>query len=512
MFKSNSLAKRIFAGALSAVLIFSLALTGCDETDSEDSDDEESSTSETTESEVEIADVPDAISSEHYQISLAFLSYMFNDIYDTYATYWAYYYGYDSSLDLKEQYTPDESSTTWYDYLLTLVKEQIQQILVFAEAALDEGIELTEDEQNSITEQLETLSETAEESGLTIEEYIEEQCGSGVTEDDIQNYSEVMQLAQNYYTELSESFEYMDEDYDEYYEENTESFLYADYCTYTFQSTLDDDATDDELEEEMERLKVYADELAECTTEEEFQTYMTQYYNDNPELITGSEDDDDYEEMDDDEFEEAVEEEVESLTTTKYSYELSSTGGIWLFDDERSAGDTTIIEGDDYYCVILALQTAYRDESVGKNVRHILFMLTSYDSDEEALEAAEEVYEEWKSGEMTEETFSVLATKYSEDTGSSSEGGLYENIEEGDMVTEFNDWCFDESREPGDNEIILTTYGYHIMYFVGDGDPAWKVTADTAMRSDDSYAVYEELVEQYEVTFDDDALSTLDLV
>ena len=34
------------------------------------------------------------------------------------------------------------------------------------------------------------------------------------------------------------------------------------------------------------------------------------------------------------------------------------------------------------------------------------------------------------------------------------------------MVTEFNDWCFDESRQPGDHGIVETSYGYHLMYFV----------------------------------------------
>ena len=38
------------------------------------------------------------------------------------------------------------------------------------------------------------------------------------------------------------------------------------------------------------------------------------------------------------------------------------------------------------------------------------------------------------------------------------------------MVTNFNDWCFDEARQPGDHGIVETEYGYHIMYFVGDSE------------------------------------------
>ena len=38
------------------------------------------------------------------------------------------------------------------------------------------------------------------------------------------------------------------------------------------------------------------------------------------------------------------------------------------------------------------------------------------------------------------------------------------------MVANFNDWCFDASRQPGDHGIVETEYGYHIMYFSGTAD------------------------------------------
>ena len=43
------------------------------------------------------------------------------------------------------------------------------------------------------------------------------------------------------------------------------------------------------------------------------------------------------------------------------------------------------------------------------------------------------------------------------------------------MVPTFNDWCFDDSRTPGDSGIVETDYGYHIMYFVGQNAPYWQV-------------------------------------
>ena len=92
---------------------------------------------------------------------------------------------------------------------------------------------------------------------------------------------------------------------------------------------------------------------------------------------------------------------------------------------------------------------------------------------EEAWTAAEakaaEVLAEYLEGEMTEESFVELAKKYSED-GNAATGGLYENVYKDQMVTEFNDWCFDPARQVGDTGVVKTRFGYHVMYFNGIGD------------------------------------------
>ena len=57
------------------------------------------------------------------------------------------------------------------------------------------------------------------------------------------------------------------------------------------------------------------------------------------------------------------------------------------------------------------------------------------------------------------------------------------------MVKEFNDWCFDDVRQPGDYGIVKTEFGYHLMFFVGS-NPIWKDSA----RSDLSNARANELL------------------
>lgn len=147
------------------------------------------------------------------------------------------------------------------------------------------------------------------------------------------------------------------------------------------------------------------------------------------------------------------------------------------------------------------------------NVRHILI---EPEADEEgnisdeawetAQEEAENLLEEWKNGDATEDSFAELATTNSADSGSSSNGGFYEDVYPGEMVTAFNDWCFDPDRQTGDTDIVKTDYGYHIMYFVSHTEEYYYLTvAESDMRYYDGNAKLEELVDAYTVTYTDDA-------
>ena len=111
---------------------------------------------------------------------------------------------------------------------------------------------------------------------------------------------------------------------------------------------------------------------------------------------------------------------------------------------------------------------------------------TVYSEDEWAacLAEAEKILDEWKNGEATEASFGELANKYTEDPGSSTTGGLYEDIAPGDSYVEnFLNWTIDMNRQPGDTDIIKTEYGYHIMYYV-DGEPYWVEVVGTQLLSE----------------------------
>lgn len=134
-------------------------------------------------------------------------------------------------------------------------------------------------------------------------------------------------------------------------------------------------------------------------------------------------------------------------------------------------------------------EAAYAESGLTKDtknvdVRHILLTPEGGTTDESGVvtyseeewdacrTAAQEILDAWLAGDKTEESFAQLANEHSTDPGSNTNGGLYEGVSQGQMVEAFDAWCFDPVRQPGDNGLVQTNYGYHIMYYVG-GETLW---------------------------------------
>ncbi len=213
-----------------------------------------------------------------------------------------------------------------------------------------------------------------------------------------------------------------------------------------------------------------------------------------------------------------------SATEDSFTAYLYDSYYVTAYSDEIYYGpEYTDAEIEAYYDENSDLFLAYGIEKTDipdVNVRHILISPEDVEVDEDAdsteqtaaedaakadaLTKAAGILEEWEAGEATEESFAELANNYSEDTGSNTTGGLYEDVYPGEMVTEFNDWCFDESRQPGDTDIVESSYGYHIMYFVGFTDTYyWKEVTENELRYNDYSDALNALVENYTITTSD---------
>ena len=152
------------------------------------------------------------------------------------------------------------------------------------------------------------------------------------------------------------------------------------------------------------------------------------------------------------------------------------------------------------------------------NVRHLLIAVeggttdengnTVYSDEEWAtcLAEAERVYQLWKDGEATEDSFVALVGEHTDDPGSATTGGLYENVSIGSgYVEEFENWAADAARVPGDTGLVKTPYGYHIMYYVS-GQDVWYVNTSSQMLNERFTEFFDSGVEQYPMTTEYDKI------
>ena len=141
--------------------------------------------------------------------------------------------------------------------------------------------------------------------------------------------------------------------------------------------------------------------------------------------------------------------------------------------------------------------------------RHILVKAEADENGaytEEALFAArtkaEDIFAQWRQ-DPTEEHFISLVGDASDDAGSNTNGGLYEQVTKYRMVPGVNAFLFDEGHVAGDAGVVRgksdTYTGYHVMYYVGDNARNCDLLAENEMREADYNAKTEEITAGYSV-------------
>ena len=151
------------------------------------------------------------------------------------------------------------------------------------------------------------------------------------------------------------------------------------------------------------------------------------------------------------------------------------------------------------------------------DVRHILVFPEGADNanirtetfPEEAWAVGEEkanaILETYLAGDMTEESFAALANEHSADPGSNTKGGLYTEVMPGDMVPEFDAWCFDPARQVGDTAVVRTSLGFHVMYFSGS-EVLWPTYVFQDMQAEYQQELVTTAAEKYPVEIDYSAI------
>ncbi len=454
-----------------------------------------------------------------HEISNAEMNYFYmdsvNNFYSQYGSI-AAMLGLDTGKPLDEQVLDEETGLTWADDFMTSAKENAKSVYAMVDAAEAAGFALSNEKELELEYQVANLDVYAAMYGYSDgEAYLKAMYGNGATKEGFQEYTKHSALASAYYSEYSNSLTYADADLRAAEAENPDAYSSFSFHTYYLTAnkfrtggTTDADGNTTYSEEETAAAVAAAEEAAKALTSEEITSVQ---------------------ELDAAIAALSINKDTQAASTANSNtlYGSVDTNYVdWLADDARVEGDkayfvntsistaedgteTTTVNG---YYVVYYLGTNDNTFPLA-NVRHILVAFeggttdqttgaTTYTDEEKAAAktAAEEILAEWKAGDATEDSFAELANTKSSD-GDGTTGGLYENIYPGQMVANFNDWCFDEARKSGDTGIVETEYGYHVMYYVADSDITYRdYQIENELRSADLSAWYQETVNAMTVT------------
>ena len=426
--------------------------------------------------------------------------------------YVSWFYGLDVNKSLNRQQHSEGKS--WADYFMETALENARSNYALYDLAVKNGHTLTEDEQKTVDTQKEYLLLEAQFSGYSIDRYLQLIYGFGATEESYDQYTKISSIARSYYAHIYNELTY-DEEAVRAYEEgkynNYSSFTYGRYYL-NYKNYLPGDSKEDKdySAEQIAAAKAAAltdaQKLAQAKNEEELKAAILglSINAENPNA---------------------------SISTDKdiLFSKLDSEYAEWLGDRSRNENDITYVEdtstnmgeddkevteGNGSYYVIL-FKSRNDNLRLLANVRHLLVKFEGGTTDKdgntvypdekkaEAKAEAEGYLKTWKEGDATEDSFAALVKEKTDDTGSKESGGLFEDITPASSYVEnFLNWCIDENRKKGDTDVIETEYGYHVMYYVGDGEMSYRdYMIRNDMRNEDMKEWFDGVMEPISASF-----------
>lgn len=438
------------------------------------------------------------------------ISRTYNEWYQQYGQYTDMYvswiFGLDVTMPLDQQNY--DAKNTYADYFTDMAVEDAKSVYAVYDEAVASGHTRTEDEIDSVDETIEAMKAFASGNGMTFGKYLKAMYGNGAKADTFRSYLDVVSVASSYQSKYHDSLTYDAEALSAYNKEHFDEFSSFSYTSFLVNTddfitggTEDEDGNTTYSDAEKAAALKAAEEAAKAivasgadTTEKLDEAIKAQDAYKDDSTAKGTESND-------------------SLYTS-----INEKIAQWLTEKDRKVGDIGyvpyVVSGTDadgnetettegYYVVVMR----DRNDNIMQlvNVRHILIKPTANTKNEEdgttfsslaeweeAKKKIEAIRDEWLSGDKTEESFAALATAKTEDTGSKTTGGLYEDITPGSMVEEFDEWIFDAARKAGDYEIVESTYGYHLIYFVSTSEESYRDHMMTDTMREDDYAKWHE--------------------
>ena len=385
-----------------------------------------------------------------HKLSPAMVNYFYMDAYNSMSCQYGDKLSYiiDSNTPLNEQYYDEENGITWADTLIEQGLTSAARIYAIYDEAVANGETLSDDDQSSIDATVSNLSVYATYYGYSnVNGYLAAMYGAGCNEKNFREFLSIETLANNYSQKVYDTPVYTEDELAADYAADPNAYDTVDYRVFAVTDALFDEEDEEKL---ADLKKTAADELL-AAAEEGDEAFIQAAYDHASEDTKENYEDDSY------------------TLRTDVGHSDSDLSN-WLFESDRKTGDATCVETSGTYYVAIFESRDTHDYAL-PNVRHILISVSDT-TDEEAMatakETAEKLLAEYEAGEHTEDAFAAIGDAAYAD-GTAAESARYEDITPGQMVEDFENWCFDASRQVGDTGIVESTYGYHVMYFSGFG-------------------------------------------
>ena len=403
-----------------------------------------------------------------YDVTEVEFDYYYNISASNYIASWGSmisYMGLDTTKDYADQMY--SQYMTWDDFFQQNAVESLKRTKGLVKEGTEKGFVYDAAAETDMI--MEALKDAAAAAGMTSKDYLKSSFGKYATAKNLRPIIEESYYATAYYNEIVRNKKDADEEITAYYEEHKDTYDSVDYMLAQVEadipegeSTTDEegnvttaDPTEEQIAEAMEAAKAEADKMVKTV---------------------GA----------DGELQENI----------KYTG-AGSLYREWLFDAGRKAGDTTVVEDQyNHRYYVLRFEKRYLDPASTVNIRAI-----STDED-----MGETILAEWNNTGANEEAFIALVEKYSNDTTTNRNGGLYEDLDATRLSDEIGSWMLEEDRASGDVTTINSTDGIHyVFYYIGQGEPVWRASVISQLAS----KYQDEMAERVEVTDSKGRLSYL---
>ena len=423
--------------------------------------------------------------------------------------------GYDPSLPLSQQ-TNTQANKTWAAYYWDSALNNAKTIYAMYDKAVQDKYVLSQDYLSSIDQDVSMMQMYAGMYRTDVDGWISSIYGKGANEKNYREYQVIKITASAYYQDHQANKTFTADERNAYLNEHPNDYTAYSYNHYTvnYKSFLPEleegaTATEEQNNTAREEAKKAAETLAAATSIEELNTAISALSYNEGKTVASS-----------------VSTDVMHTSST-----LTDEQKEWISAADRKQGDAkafevktstknedgTTTETVDSYKVLMYVSTNDFSQPLA-NVRHLLVAFehnhtegdnhqtdangnTVYtDAEKAAAKAkAEELMNGW---DKTEASFIELIKTNTDDTASAETGGLYEDIDvNANYETGFLNWAVDPARKANDYGIVETSYGYHIMFYVGNSETTNReYMIDQDLLSEHMTAWEKEIVDVVTVT------------